>query len=50
MPYNSLISRTDMGGMIPVEYSREIIGKVPEQSAVLRLGRRLRDMPVQTPA
>lgn len=47
MPYNSLISRTDMGGMIPIEYSREIIGRIAEDSVVLRMGRRLRDMPVK---
>ena len=47
MAYNSLISRTDMGGMIPVEYAREIIQGTTEQSAVMRLGRRLRDMTTQ---
>jgi len=47
MAYNSLISRTDMGGMIPVEYAREIIQGATEQSAVMRLGRRLRDMTTQ---
>jgi HK97 family phage major capsid protein len=48
MPYNSLISRNDMGGLIPVEYSREIIKATVEQSAVLRLARRLADMPTNT--
>lgn len=48
MPYNSLVNRTDMGGMIPVEYAREIIGRAAEESVVMRLGRRLRDMPMST--
>lgn len=44
MPYNSLISRTDAAALIPEEVSREILGHVPEASAVMRLGRRLADM------
>lgn len=45
MPYNNLVSRTDMGGMIPVEYAREIIKGIVTQSVVLTMGRRLPDMP-----
>jgi HK97 family phage major capsid protein len=48
MPYNSLISRTDMAGLIPVEYTDELLARTAEQSAVLRLARRLRDMPTST--
>ena len=48
MPYNSLISAADMAGLIPVEYTDEILQGAVEASAVLRLGRRLRDMPTST--
>jgi len=48
MPYNSLIGRGDMGGLIPVERSREIIQGAIGKSVVLSLGRRLRDMPSAT--
>ncbi len=45
MPYNSLISRTDMAGTIPVEYSNELLNLVAtEGSHVMRLGRRLTNM------
>ncbi|NPV85991.1 MAG: phage major capsid protein [Anaerolineae bacterium] len=43
--YNTDINRTDVAGLVPVEYSNEIArGVAAEQSAVMRLGRRLRDM------
>lgn len=48
MPYNNSISSTDMAGLIPTETSDEILQRTTEQSAVLRLGRRLRDMPTST--
>lgn len=48
MAYNSLTSRTDLAGLIPTEYSNEMIGRATEQSAVLRLARRLRDIPALT--
>lgn len=45
MPYNSLISRTDAAGTIPVEYSNELLNLVAtEGSHVMRLGRRLTNM------
>jgi HK97 family phage major capsid protein len=43
--YNSIISRTDAAGTIPVEYSNELINMVAtESSHVMRLGRRLQNM------
>lgn len=47
MPYNSVVSRTDAAGLIPVEYSTELANAVAaESSRVMMLGRRLRDMTV----
>jgi len=44
VPYNSLVTRTDVAALIPEEVSHEIIEAVPESSAVMRLARRLPDM------
>ena len=44
MPYNSLISRTDATALIPEEASRAILKNVAEQSAVMRLAKRLPNM------
>jgi len=44
MAYNNVIGRTDAASMIPMEYSDEILSMATEQSAVLRLARRLRDL------
>lgn len=41
MAYNSQITRSDAAALIPEEVSREIIQTVPEQSAVMRMARRL---------
>jgi len=45
MAYNNIIGRSDAAGTIPVEYSNELLNMVEkENSHVLRLGRRLRNM------
>lgn len=48
MPYNNMVSRSDVAGIVPVEYTNELLTATNEQSAVLRLARRLRDMPAAT--
>ena len=45
MPYNSIVSRTDAAALIPEDVSRDIIKTLPQSSAVMRLARRLTDMP-----
>ena len=40
----AIIDRTAAGGLIPVEYSREILQELPQESAFLRLARRLPNM------
>ena len=44
MPYNNLISRTDAAALIPEDVSSDILKAVPEQSAVMRLARKLGNM------
>lgn len=44
MAFNSQITRSDAQSLMPEEAAREIIKNVPEQSAVLRLARRLPNM------
>lgn len=41
MPYNSLVSRTDVGALIPEEVSRDMLGRVREESAALGMFRRV---------
>lgn len=36
MPYDSLVSRTDVAGLIPTEYSREIIKSMPASSVAMQ--------------
>jgi HK97 family phage major capsid protein len=45
MAYNNVISRTDVAGLIPEDTSMEIIQHVPESSAVLRLARKMQNIP-----
>ena len=45
MAFNSQITRTDADALIPEAVSREIIQGVPTTSQVMRLGRRLPNMP-----
>jgi len=44
MPFNSMISRADKAALIPEEVSRAVLQSVSEESAVLRLARRLPNM------
>lgn len=45
MAFNNIIGRSDVGGIIPVEYSNELLRRVEaEASHCMRLGRRLRRM------
>ncbi len=45
MAYNNVIGRSDVAGLIPTEFSNEILSQVEgEQSVCMRLGRRLRRM------
>lgn len=41
MPYTNLLSRSDAEALIPEEVSRDMLGKATEESAVLRLFRRV---------
>ena len=45
MAYNSIVDRSGADALIPPDVSREITQGVPEQSAVMRLARRLPNMP-----
>lgn len=44
MPTDSIISRDDAGALIPEDAASEILGSMPEQSAVMQLAKRLPDM------
>lgn len=48
MPANSIMTRTDLSGLIPEPVTREIIQGVTEGSAVLRMGRKLPNMTSKT--
>ncbi len=48
MPANTAIARTDLAGLIPEPVTREIFQGVVENSAVLRLGRKLPNMTAKT--
>lgn len=45
MPFNDTISRNDAQALIPEDVSREIIKGVTESSVIMRMGRRLPNMP-----
>lgn len=47
MPYDSLVSRSDVAGLIPTEYSREIIKGMPATSVAMQSFRQV-TMPVGT--
>lgn len=44
MPYNSMIDRSGAQALMPEEVSTAVLGKVPEMSAVMRLGQKLPNM------
>jgi HK97 family phage major capsid protein len=44
MPTDSIIDRTDAGALIPEDAAQEILGTMPEQSAVMRVARQLPQM------
>ena len=44
MAFNDMISRVDIQSLIPEDVQREIVQGVPEQSAIMRVARRLPDM------
>lgn len=45
MGYNNVISRSDAQSLIPEDAAREVLTHTPEMSAVMRLAKRLPDMP-----
>jgi len=45
MPYNSQVTRSNAAGLIPAQYSNEMLTGATESSAVLRLAKRLTDIP-----
>ena len=47
MPYNNVIGRADVAGIIPTEFSNELLNSIEEDSHVLRKGRGLRRMSVK---
>ena len=42
--YDSIVTRADVDGLIPVEYSTELANAIVAESALLSLGKRLRNM------
>ena len=46
MPYNNVIGRSDVDGVIPVEYSYELLNGIAQESFLMRMSRRLRNMTV----
>jgi HK97 family phage major capsid protein len=46
MAYNNVIGRADVAGIIPIETSMELLNGTAQQSFLMRMARRLRDMSV----
>jgi len=46
MPFNNVIGRSDVAGIIPIETSTELLNGTAEESFLMRMGRRLRNMTV----
>lgn len=46
MAYNNIIGRSDVAGVIPVETSNELLNGTAQESLLMRMGRRLRNMTV----
>jgi len=46
MPYNNIIGRADVAGIIPAEYSYELLNGTAQESFLMRMSRRLRNMTV----
>lgn len=45
MPFNSLVTRANAAGLIPAQYSNELLQSTTENSAVMRLAKRITDIP-----
>jgi len=45
VPYNSLTTRANAAGLIPAQYSNEMLQGTTENSAVMRLAKRISDIP-----
>jgi hypothetical protein len=45
MAYNSLVSRTDVAGLIPVVTANEILNRVAQMNPIMQVARRLPNMP-----
>lgn len=46
MPFNNIVGRSDVAGIIPPEVSNELLNGVAKESLLMRFGRRLRNMTV----
>lgn len=46
MAYNNVVGRSDVAGIIPVEYSNELLDGIAGESFLMRMARRLRNMTV----
>ena len=46
MAFNNVISRAEAAGTIPVEYSNELLNGIAQESFLMRMSRRLRNMTV----